>query len=132
MFTKRGFQEETDRQTDTQWTDIATYRLNRPKGQFSEKLAQKNSNVPGNQYYTKIMVFFCFKNKVSTRILSLPQLLTSLLSRPGYGQNQVICKKGPESSGKVWKMSLFEKNRIKKIGLIHFSHRGFLRGLGLI
>ena len=41
------------------------------------------------------------------------QVLTSTLSRLGYGPNQVICKKGPESSGKLWKKPLFEKKGLK-------------------
>ena len=35
---KRGFQTWTDKKTDREVTDIATFKLNRPRGQISENL----------------------------------------------------------------------------------------------
>ena len=42
---KWGFQTWTDRQTDRQVTDIATYRLNRHRGQFSEHCCFKSATL---------------------------------------------------------------------------------------
>ena len=61
--------KETDRQRDRH-TDIATYRLNRPKGRFSEK----RLTTPKQREYTQ-KINICTKTNIACHVLVMPPLI---------------------------------------------------------
>ena len=80
---------------------------------FLTSCLKADISIFGNQFAQ----FFAVSDLCrAANVGQLSQLVTSILSRPGYGHNKVICKKGPESSEKLWKVSFFEKNGLKKLG----------------